>query len=123
MRQTKSHSASAGAVMIAAFRILAMARTIASAAAPRTCRFLLDPLDLSYYFLLPRRRLLPGRRLAEARTEPLHRLRLAADAQERAFVVGALLEHRAGIEDLAAHLLLGPGEEQLGLDQVLLEEG
>src|SRR5258708_29930240 len=54
--------------------------------------------------------------------QALHRLRFTSDTQERALAVGALLENLAGREDLAAHLLRDPGEEQLGLDEVALEE-
>src|SRR5260221_7668972 len=54
--------------------------------------------------------------------QALHRLGFTSDTQERALAVGALLEHLAGREDLPAHLLRDPGEEQLGLDEVALEE-
>src|SRR2546430_14907928 len=47
---------------------------------------------------------------------------LAANAQERALAVGALLQHRTGGEDLSAQLLRRPGKEELGLDEVFLEE-
>src|SRR5438045_2845183 len=59
---------------------------------------------------------------AELLAQPRHHLGLAAHPQERPLAVGALLEHRAGVEDLPAQLLLRPGEEKLGLDQALLEE-
>src|SRR5712691_12357641 len=49
-------------------------------------------------------------------------LGLAAHAQERALAVGALLQHRAGGEDLPAQFLRRPGKEELGLDEVTLEE-
>src|SRR5712691_6180223 len=51
-----------------------------------------------------------------------HRLGLAAHAQERALGIGALLQHRAGGEDLPAQFLRRPGKEELGLDQAPLEE-
>src|SRR5204863_6239208 len=49
-------------------------------------------------------------------------LGLAAHTQERAFAIGALLQHRAGGEDLPAQFLRRPGKEELGLDEVPLEE-
>ena len=55
----------------------------------------------------------------ELLAKALHRLGLAADAQERALAVGALLQHLAAGEDLAAQVLRRPGQEQLGLDQAL----
>jgi hypothetical protein len=49
--------------------------------------------------------------------------RFAAHAEEGAFAVRALFQHLAVGVDLAAQLLRRPGQEQLGLDQILLEEG
>src|SRR6266700_4953010 len=51
-----------------------------------------------------------------------HGLWLAAHAQERALAIGALLQHRAGGEDLPAQFLRRPGKEELGLDEAPLEE-
>ena len=69
-------------------------------------------------------RALAGKRACSSRrsAQALHGLGLAADAQERALAVGALLQHLAAREDLAAQVLRRPGEEKLGLDQVALEE-
>src|SRR3954453_19461783 len=65
-----------------------------------------------------------GKRLGcELLRQALHRLGLAAHAQERTGVVGALLEHLAAGEDLAALVLRRPGEEDLRLHQALLEKG
>src|SRR6266700_2860092 len=44
-------------------------------------------------------------------TKALHHVRLAANAQEGALAVRALLQDLAGLEDLAAHFLRRPGEE------------
>src|SRR3989475_4823022 len=49
-------------------------------------------------------------------------LGLAAHAQDRTLGIGALLQHRAGGEDLPAQFLRRPGKEELGLDEVFLEE-
>src|SRR5882724_4690019 len=49
-------------------------------------------------------------------------LGLAAHAQERTLGIGALLQHRAGGEDLPAQFLRRPGKEELGLDEAPLEE-
>src|SRR3989454_2117041 len=49
-------------------------------------------------------------------------LGLAAHAQDRAFGIGALLQHRAGGEDLPAQFLRRPGKEELGFDEAPLEE-
>src|SRR5438876_739237 len=51
-----------------------------------------------------------------------HGLWLAAHAQERTLGIGALLQHRAGGEDLPAQFLRRPGKEELGLDEAPLEE-
>src|SRR3982074_2228833 len=59
---------------------------------------------------------------AELLTQALHGLGLATHAQERALAMGALLQHRAGGENLPAQVLRRPGEEELGLDEALLEE-
>src|SRR6267378_1427443 len=60
--------------------------------------------------------------LAQLLAQALNRLGLAAHAQERALGIGALLQHRAGGEDLPAQFLRRPGKEELGLDEVPLEE-
>src|SRR2546422_8171315 len=60
--------------------------------------------------------------LAQLLAQPPHGLGLAAHAQERALGIGALLQHRAGGEDLPAQFLRRPGKEELGLDEVPLEE-
>src|SRR3989440_1528847 len=60
---------------------------------------------------------------AELPAQALHRLGLAAHPEDCAGVAGAFLEHRAGVEDLPAPFLRRPGQEELGLDQALLEEG
>src|SRR3954471_16570656 len=54
--------------------------------------------------------------------QPLYGAGLAPDAQVCALAVGAFLEHLARCEDLAAHVLRGPGEEELRLDKAALEE-
>src|SRR5207302_4218878 len=59
---------------------------------------------------------------AELLAQALHGLGLATDAQEHALAIGALLQHRTGVEDVPALLLRRPGEEELGLDEALLEE-
>src|SRR5229473_8538252 len=59
---------------------------------------------------------------AELLAQALHGLGLAADAQEHALAIGALLEHRTGVEDVPALLLRRPREEELDLDEALLEE-
>src|SRR6267378_4359208 len=61
-------------------------------------------------------------RLAQLLAQALNRLGLAAHTQERAFAIAALLQHRAGGEDLPAQFLRRPGKEELGLDQAPLEE-
>src|SRR6185503_4954279 len=60
--------------------------------------------------------------LAQLLAQARNGLGLAAHAQERALGIGALLQHRAGGEDLPAQFLRRPGKEELGLDEVLLEE-
>src|SRR5712691_9452818 len=60
--------------------------------------------------------------LAQLLAQAPHGLGLAAHAQERALGIGALLQHRAGGEDLPAQFLRRPGKEELGLDEVPLEE-
>src|SRR5258708_7221836 len=60
--------------------------------------------------------------LAQLLAQALHGLGLAAHAQERAFAIAALLQHRASGEDLPAQFLRRPGKEELGLDEVPLEE-
>src|SRR5256886_8990945 len=60
--------------------------------------------------------------LAQLLAQALHGLGLAAHAQERALGIGALLQHRAGGEDLPAQFLRRPGKEELGLDEAPLEE-
>src|SRR6058998_1593624 len=60
--------------------------------------------------------------LAQLLAQALNRLELAAHAQERALAIGALLQHRAGGEDLPAQFLRRPGKEELGFDEVPLEE-
>src|SRR3970282_896480 len=60
--------------------------------------------------------------LAQLLGEAPHGLGLAAHAQERALAIGALLQHRAGSEDLPPQFLRRPGKEELGLDEVPLEE-
>src|SRR6267154_1716904 len=60
--------------------------------------------------------------LTQLLAQPRHGLGLAAYAQERALGIGALFQHRAGGEDLPAQFLRRPGKEELGLDQVPLEE-
>src|SRR5258707_13555403 len=59
---------------------------------------------------------------AELRNQAIYGIRLAPHAQERALAVGALLQHRAGGEDLPALLLRRPGQEELGLDEALPEK-
>src|SRR5438477_3006426 len=59
--------------------------------------------------------------LAQLLAQALHGLGLAAHAQERALAVGALLQHRAGGEDLPAQFLRRPGKEELGLDEAPLK--
>src|SRR5437879_13033529 len=66
--------------------------------------------------------LTPAELLAELCNEALHGLGLATHAQEHALAIGALLEHRTGVEDVPALLLRRPGEEELCLDEALLEE-
>src|SRR5207245_9847026 len=60
--------------------------------------------------------------LAQLLAQALHGLGLAAHAQERALAIAALLQHRAGGEDLPAQFLRRPRKEELGLDEVFLEE-
>src|SRR5881394_564955 len=60
--------------------------------------------------------------LAQLLAQARQGLGLAAHAQERALGIGALLQHRAGGEDLPAQVLRRPREEELGLDEVPLEE-
>src|SRR5256885_12319128 len=60
--------------------------------------------------------------LAQLLAQARHGLGLAAHAQERALGIGALLQHRAGSEDLPAQFLRGPGKEELRLDEAPLEE-
>src|SRR6266545_6212869 len=60
--------------------------------------------------------------LAQLLAQGLHGLGLAAHAQERALGIGAFLQHRAGGEDLPTQFLRRPGKEELGLDEVPLEE-
>src|SRR3977135_1942050 len=60
--------------------------------------------------------------LAQLLAQTLHGFGLAAHAQERTLAIGALLQHRAGGEDLPAQFLRRPGKEELGFDQAPLEE-
>src|SRR5258708_12759725 len=53
--------------------------------------------------------------LAELLAQAIHRLGLAAHAEECSGVAGPLLEHRAGGEDLAAPLLRPPAHEHPAL--------
>ena len=61
-------------------------------------------------------------RLPKPLAQILHRLALATNAHERAFFVGALLQHFAAREDFTAHLLCRPGQEKLALDAIALEK-
>src|SRR5512134_3397786 len=59
---------------------------------------------------------------ADLLAQALHGLRLAAHAERRAVAPGALLQHFAAGEDLAAQVLRRPGKEQFGLDEIAPEE-
>jgi hypothetical protein len=61
-------------------------------------------------------------RLLELLTQAVQGLLLAADAEERTFIVGALLQHLAAREYFPAQLLGRPGQKQLGLDEIPLEK-
>jgi hypothetical protein len=54
--------------------------------------------------------------------QSLHHVGGASHLEEGAVLVGALFQHLAVGEDFAAQLLGRPGQEELGLDQIPLEE-
>src|ERR1041385_5556003 len=87
---------------------------------PRTCRAVFAAPAKSALGVIGSRP--ASARWAKLPVQALYRLGLPADAQERAVVIGTFLQYLAGREHLAAHFLRGPGKEELGLDELALEE-
>lgn len=61
-------------------------------------------------------------RLAELLAQAIQGFLLSADAKQRTFIVGTLIQNLAAREYFPAQLLCRPGQEKLGLDEILLEK-